>query len=651
MKTWYVLCMWVCFVLHINAQKVIVSGTITDSSSGEALIQAGIVFIQKDVLKITTVTDYNGMYRVEIDTGCYDIHFRYVGFLPKIISNVDILKNTNLCAILRPGICLEEVTIGSKRVPITTRDITNSGSIRGSRTNATVYYLDGIRYTGSSDAKFKNKKSNKKSKQDKTTSHRPEPLSVQKPKYYNTSVEEYARINENDFKATQMNPLSTLSIDVDRAAYSNVRRFIQSGETIPKDAVRIEEMINYFDYKYPEPKGEHPYQIISEISSCPWNPDHQLLLIALQGKTLQSEKLPPSHLTFLIDVSGSMEEENKLPLVISSLKLLVNQLRSQDKISLVVYAGSSGMVLKATSGSDKQKIHEALDQLRAGGSTAGAAGIELAYKTATEEYIKDGNNRVVLCTDGDFNVGISNANDLEELIVQKRKTGVFLTCLGFGMGNYKDDRLKTLADKGNGNYAYIDTREEAKKTLLHEFGGTIFTIAKDVKFQIEFNPSKTQSYRLIGYEDRLLNEEDFTDDEKDAGEMGAGHVVTALYELIPYGVTSKFATKVEKLKYQSNQVAVSSEIATIKTRYKLPNESKSKAYNEIANDPIEFNMTSDNFKWAASVAMFGLVLRDSKYKQQSDINKVLQFTKQSLGNDEHGYRSEFISLVHKVKDL
>jgi Ca-activated chloride channel family protein len=344
---------------------------------------------------------------------------------------------------------------------------------------------------------------------------------------YNT--EGYASVNENGFRNVLNNPLSTFSIDVDNASYSNIRRFINMGKLPPADAVRIEEMINYFKYDYPEPEGVHPFSVYTELAVCPWNKNHQLLQVGLRGKSIDKSDLPPSNIVFLIDVSGSMNDYNKQPLLKSSFGLLVNELRPVDRVAIVVYAGAAGLVLESTPGNRKEIIMAAIDNLEAGGSTAGGAGLRLAYKEAEKNFIKGGNNRIILATDGDFNVGESWNGAMERLVEEKRNLGVFITVLGFGMGNYKDDKMELIADKGNGNYSYIDNLQEARKVLVREFGGTLFTIAKDVKFQIEFNPSKVKSYRLIGYENRLLNEEDFNDDTKDAGEMGSGHNVTALY--------------------------------------------------------------------------------------------------------------------------
>lgn len=463
------------------------------------------------------------------------------------------------------------------------------------------------------------------------------------------NTEEYDGINENIFHAALQNPLSTFSIDVDAASYSNIRRYINGGQLPPKDAVRIEEMINYFNYDYEQPRGNDPFSIYTEISTAPWNSNHKLVHIGLQGKKIPTENLPPTNLVFLIDVSGSMGQPNKLPLLKSSFKLLTEQLRQQDCVSIVVYAGAVGLVLPPTSGAKKKEIIEALDNLQAGGSTAGGAGIQLAYKVAKENFKAEGNNRVIIATDGDFNIGESSNAAMERLIEQKRQEGIYLTVLGFGMGNYKDSKMEVLADKGNGNYAYIDNILEAQKVLVNEFGGTLFTIAKDVKLQVEFNPSKVQAYRLIGYENRMLQNEDFNNDKKDAGELGSGHTVTALYEIIPVGVESKFFS-VDPLKYQNTSAnsfaQQSSELMTIKFRYKVPNAESSKLItHSLIDKNIPLSKTSDNFRWSAAVAGFGMILRESEYVGDFSIAQVLELAKTSKGQDIEGYRQEFINLV------
>ncbi|PHK02173.1 hypothetical protein VF10_38675, partial [Nostoc linckia z13] len=426
--------------------------------------------------------------------------------------------------------------------------------------------------------------------------------------------EEYESFIENQFENPAISPLSTFSIDVDNASYTNIRRFLNNGQVVPKDAVRVEEMINFFKYNYPQPKGNEPFSINTVYSDAPWNPKHKLLKIGLQGKEIPTAKLPASNFVFLIDVSGSMSDENKLPLLKQSMKLLVKQMRKEDKIAIVVYAGAAGLVLPATSGAEKEKIVAALDNLNAGGSTAGGAGIELAYKIAAENFVKGGNNRVILATDGDFNVGASSNTDMQTLIEEKRKSGVFLTCLGYGMGNYKDSKLETLADKGNGNYAYIDNMQEADRFLQKEFKGSMYAIAKDVKIQIEFNPKHVQSYRLIGYENRKLRDEDFANDAIDAGELGSGHTVTALYEIIPVGVKSDFFSAAPELKYSTPKSATDNfndELATIKFRHKKPDEDISKEIVQvIPNKAVPLNNASGDMKFSAAVAWFGLKLRD-----------------------------------------
>lgn len=464
--------------------------------------------------------------------------------------------------------------------------------------------------------------------------------------------EEYAALVENAFELTRNQPVSTFSIDVDNASYSNVRRMINYGKKVDPNSVRVEEMINYFKYDYPQPETGNPFSINTEYGNSPWNPKHKLLKIGLQGKNIPMDKLPASNIVFLIDVSGSMSEENKLPLLKSSLKVLLKQLRPKDKVGIVVYAGSAGMVLPPTSAGEKEKIIKALDNLQAGGSTAGGAGIELAYKLAKENFIKGGNNRVVLATDGDFNVGASSTTDIETLITEKRKTGIFLTCLGYGMGNYKDNTMETLADKGNGNYAYIDNMQEAEKFLGKEFAGNIYTIAKDVKIQIEFNPKFVKSYRLIGYENRKLRNEDFINDKIDAGELGSGHTVTALYEVIPANVASEFIPKETKLKYSeiSKKKNFGDEMATIKFRYKKPDGDKSMEITKVIKKEDKSSVSPD-FKFASSVAWFGLVLRNSELITKKDLSDIENLAKQGKSKDEEGYRSEFIRLIESYKTI
>ncbi|NUY81074.1 von Willebrand factor type A domain-containing protein [Flavobacterium sp. MAH-1] len=467
--------------------------------------------------------------------------------------------------------------------------------------------------------------------------------------------EDYDSFVENAFTSPKNEPLSTFSIDVDNASYTNVRRFLNNGQKVPKDAVRVEEMVNFFKYDYPQPKGEHPFSINTEIADCPWNANNKIVKIGLQGKNIPTDNLPSSNFVFLIDVSGSMSSYNKLPLLKASMKLLVAQLRDEDKVSMVVYAGAAGMVLPPTKGSEKAKIIAALDNLEVGGSTAGGAGIELAYKTASENFIKGGNNRVILATDGDFNVGASSNSDMETLIEEKRKSGVFLTVLGYGMGNYKDSKMEILADKGNGNYAYIDNIQEANRFLVKEFNGSMYAIAKDVKIQIEFNPKHVQSYRLIGYENRKLRPEDFTNDAIDAGELGSGHNVTALYEIIPQGVKSEFFNESTNLKYTDQKNVdpkFTDELATVKFRYKKPDGDKStEMVHVIGTTSQEIAKASADMQFATAVAWFGLKLRESKLISNISTEDIKKLAKQGLSKDADGYRAEFIRLVESAQTL
>lgn len=465
-----------------------------------------------------------------------------------------------------------------------------------------------------------------------------------------TANESYAALQENAYRDVKDEPLSTFSIDVDNASYSNIRRYVTSYQNIPKDAVRIEEMLNYFDYDYPEAKGKHPFSVYTEVATCPWNEKRQLVHIGLQGEKMNPNRVPSNNLVFLLDVSGSMSSPNKLPLLQKAFNLLVDQLDDKDKVSIVVYAGASGLVLPATSGDQKQVIKDALNKLSAGGSTAGGAGINLAYKIAEEQFIEKGNNRIILATDGDFNVGASNPGGLERLIEKKRDKGIFLTVLGLGMGNYKDDNLERLADKGNGNYAYLDNLREAYKFFVQELNSNLYTIAQDVKLQIEFNPNYVQSYRLIGYENRLLNNEDFNDDTKDAGELGAGHTVTAIYEIIPAdSKESKPGAKVDKLKYQKSETtraADSGELMTVKFRYKEPRGKESKLISHtVKAGAKDWRESSDNFRFSAAVAEFGMLLRDSEYKGEASMQQVVQLAQGALGEDLFGYRAQFAQLV------
>jgi len=466
------------------------------------------------------------------------------------------------------------------------------------------------------------------------------------------NTEGYDTIRENDFLPALSNPLSTFSIDVDTASYANMRRYLSRNQLPPKDAVRIEELINYFDYEYDLPKGKVPFSVYTEVAQSPWNRENKLVMIGLQGEDIADEDLPPSNLVFLLDVSGSMEDANKLPLLKESFKLLVRHLNKRDRVAMVVYAGAAGVVLDSTPGDRHDEIFAALNRLNAGGSTAGGAGINLAYKIARDNYIKNGNNRIILATDGDFNVGASSDADMERLIEGKREEGIFLTVLGFGMGNYKDSKMEILADKGNGNYAYIDSLIEAKKVLSNDLRKTLFTIAKDVKIQVEFNPAEVKSYRLIGYENRLLKKEDFRDDLKDAGEIGAGHSVTAFYEIVPQEKNESEDTVA--LKYQTTQVkkGARDELLTVHIRYKKPDGNKSKEITQtLIDNNRSISQASSMMRFASSVAEYGMLLRDSKYKANASYERVLDRIRESLGKDPHGYKQEFLRLIETAEIL
>ncbi len=474
---------------------------------------------------------------------------------------------------------------------------------------------------------------------------------------YNTSEEsreEYAHRRENSFHSATSEPLSTFSIDVDAASYSNVRRMINEGRMPEPDAVRVEEMINYFTYDYPQPRGNEPFSITTDVASCPWNPEHRLVQIGLQGARMEMDELPPNNLVFLIDVSGSMDQPNKLPLLKASLQQLALQLRPSDRVSIVVYAGAAGLVLPPTRGDQTRTIVNAINSLNAGGSTAGGEGIQLAYHVARETFIEHGNNRVILATDGDFNVGVRSEDELERLIERERGSGVFLSVLGFGVGNLKDAKMELLADKGNGHYAYIDGFAEATKVMVNEIGATLYTIAKDVKIQVEFNPEFVDEYRLVGYENRRLADRDFNDDTKDAGELGAGHTVTALYEVVPAGRRAR--PDVDPLKYQRGRpgywASTGGELMTVKLRYKQPQGDVSRLLTTTINDNgRDIESASENLRFASAVAEWGMLLRDSRYSGDASFESVLRRARDASGRDEHGYRSEFVTLVEKSRRL
>jgi Ca-activated chloride channel homolog len=460
--------------------------------------------------------------------------------------------------------------------------------------------------------------------------------------YVEHNTEEYDFINENIFKDALTSPLSTFSIDVDRASYANVRRFLNQSQKPYRDAVRIEELINYFDYSYPQPKDGHPFSVTLEAGECPWNPDHQLVLVGLKGENVNEKLIPPNNLVFLIDVSGSMMPANKLPLLKQAFKFLVNQLRPEDRVAIVVYSGNAGLVLESTPGINKEKILGAIDRLEAGGSTAGGAGIKLAYKVAQENFIHGGNNRIILASDGDFNVGVSSTSELVKLAEQKRESGIYLSILGFGMGNYKDGRMKQISMAGNGNYAYIDNIMEAKKVFGTELWGTLYTIANDVKIQVEFNPARVKSYRLIGYEKRIMNNEDFNDDKKDAGDIGCGHTVTALYEVV-LSDSKNNNPKVDPLIYTKQILSQNEDLLTVKIRYKKPGDDTSNLLTHRMT--LGTTQATNNLLFASAVAEFGMLLRESEFKGSASFASALTRAKNSKLSDEYGYKTDFIKLI------
>ncbi|HMT54595.1 MAG TPA: von Willebrand factor type A domain-containing protein, partial [Saprospiraceae bacterium] len=597
----------VATMLFANPTKPVVnnlSGKVTDSKSGEVLIFATVKVFQAGKFIQGTETDIDGNYFFSAPpVGLIDIEVQYVGYEAIMIKNFEIKLGKDHRLDFKMNIdnnILNEVQIVAYKVPLVEIDNTSQGttitaekirnlptksvdaitttaagnssstgseiSVRGSRSNETVYFLDGVRVNGNSVPQSE--------------------ISFNTP-----NTESYTKINENQFKFVTDEPLSTFALDVDRAAYSNVRRMLNYGQLPPADAVRIEEMINYFQYNYPAPKDKDIIGVTTNFTDCPWNKELKLLHVGVQSKKMDVKKMPLSNIVFLIDVSGSMSDDNKLPLVIASCKILLEQLRPDDKVAIVTYAGHAGVALQSTKASEKAKIIAALDGLESGGSTAGAQGIITAYQIAKENFITKGNNRVILATDGDFNVGISDNQSLEKLIEEKRSTGIFLSVLGYGMGNYQDDKMQILADKGNGNHAYIDNMQEANKVLHNEFGGTMYTIAKDVKFQIEFNPATVSYYRLVGYENRMLNKEDFNNDAKDGGELGLGHQMTAIYEIGTTASAADGILNVDPLKYQSNSnkdknLGNLDELATIKFRYKEPDADKSKKWEQVIKNTL-----------------------------------------------------------------
>ena len=590
------------FIGSLYAQEYEVTGKVTDVSNNPL---PGVSVLIKGTTRGVS-TDFDGKYTIKVKNGDI-LEFSFLGMKIKQVK-VNEQKVINV-VLEEDDTILEEVVVTSYETA-KRRDVTSS-SIR-------------IRGAGSVSGNYGTKNSYT----------------------LNSSRETYKAIDEGGFKKTAKDPVTTFSADVDRASYSNVRRMLNYGQKPHKDAVRIEELINYFDYDYDPPAegGKTPLKATTTLSTCPWNPDNYLLRIGLQAKKIDFTKAPPSNMVFLIDTSGSMDEPNKMPLLKASFKLLLDNLRPEDRIAIVVYASQTGIALPSTPAKEKEKISKVIDDLVASGSTAGGAGLQTAYEVAEKNFLPKGNNRIILATDGDFNVGISSRDELQRLVEEKRNNGIYISVLGYGMGNYRDDMAETIANKGNGNYAYIDNFTEAKKVLVNEFGGTLYTVAKDVKLQLEFNPQYVKEYRLVGYENRALANEDFEDDKKDAGEIGAGHTVTALYELIPV----KGATT-DGLRYQKQvKEGFANELAFLKIRYKDPVVKDAKSVEESI--PIPFSLTDltqtdDDYRFAAAVAEWGMLLRNSKYKAKSSYKQVIDLAKNAIGKDEEGYRKEFIRLV------
>jgi len=611
------------FVISSTNGKI--KGVVVSEGKENVIASAKVSVFQgdKEVWSFTTGTD--GIFSVSLTTGKYAVKVTANGYKPYINKNVNI---TDVGTVYLKVVLKKDVEIEKYKEVIVAKDLEEKvqSQVSGKRacSKAEQYgYNSPVAAEGGL-------------------------ISNYDEVYVEHNTESYNVINENAFKDVINNPLSTFSIDVDRASYSNVRRYLNQNQKPPKDAVRIEELINYFDYDYPQPKDEHPFSVNVEHSKCPWNEKNELVLIGLKGENINEKEIPANNLVFLLDVSGSMEDANKLPLIKQSFKYLINNLRDQDRVAIVVYAGAAGVILKSTPGTEKSKITAALDNLQAGGSTAGGEGINLAYKIAKENFIANGNNRVILATDGDFNIGASSDAEMVRLIESKRDDGIFLTILGYGMGNYKDSKMVSLADAGNGNYAYIDNILEAKKMFGTELWGTLYTIAKDVKIQVEFNPAYVKAYRLIGYEKRLLNKEDFNNDKKDAGEIGCGHSVTALYEVVPAGSDEK-VSDVDPLEYQKAQVVDSKYAMTVKLRYKKPKEDKSILIVNKYKPGVYTD--SNNIKFAAAVAQFGMLLRDSEFKGTANWANVIKMAKEAKGLDEYGYRNDFVKMIEMAEML
>lgn len=666
-------CVLFCLLSHASVESI--KGQVSEKN-GTPMRYVTVTLSQKSTVLKTTASDVNGRFVFYgLSAGSYDLTYKFIGFSTQ--KNSVTISDSKQTLILNVQLLpaeqkLQEVVsiVGTKK---------NSELAVGyTSPTTTSIAADEITYTWS---KIDRRVSNGVSATSQTKPFAASTGKAMANQYYYkdmekallpdmiiddtkpdqltdvvSNTEDYAKFTENKFISAQENSVSTFSIDVDNASYTNVRRMIAYNQMPPRDAVRIEEMINYFKYDYAAPTGEDPFDVNTEMIACPWNTNSKLLLIGMQGKQLDYNQINPSNLVFLVDVSGSMSQPNKLPLVKQSLKLLVANLRTTDKICLVAYAGAAGLVLPSTAVSNKEEIYNAIDNLSSGGSTAGGAGIKLAYKIAEENLIIGGNNRVVMCTDGDFNVGTSSDEEMKNLIVSERDKKIYITMLGFGMGNYKDSKMETIADNGNGNYFYIDNINEATKVFQTDMKATLFTIAKDVKLQLYFNPEKIASYRLVGYENRLLAKEDFDNDKKDAGELGAGHTVTALYEIVlkndipralPLNANSNEELATEGINFLANDYLV------LKMRYKKPDQDISKLLINHINpiNTVENSGPTKNISFAASVALFGMLLRGSSYTNQASYSDVVALAESAKGTDKEGYRQEFIAMVKSVNLL
>jgi Ca-activated chloride channel homolog len=608
----------ICSASIVIAQSRTIYGTVSDASNGHPI--PGVIISVKGT-HILTHTDFYGNYSITIGTGRQILVFSFVGM--KTVE-IEAGKEDRLNVAMEQDIAVLEEVI-----------VLGSGT---NRRNQRRHQITGSVY----DAEYS-----------------PSPVYIVVEEDYNRMYQEsYAALSETGFQDVLKNPLSTFSIDVDNAAYSNIRRFINNGQMPPANAVRIEEMLNYFSYNYPEPRGEHPFAMHTELSACPWNPHSQLLHVGLKASEIDKGELPGSNLVFLIDVSGSMRQDNRLPLAKTAMSMLLEELRPDDRVSIVVYSGRTELLLESTPASKKGKILSAIASLQAAGGTAGGQALRMAYDVAESNFIKEGNNRIIMCTDGDFNVGETSLDAMQQLVEDKRRRGVHLTVLGFGMGNFKDDRLELIANKGNGNYAYIDNIQEARKVLVHEFAGTLFTLANDVKLQIEFNPARAKAYRLIGYENRRLNPEDFNNDAKDAGEMGAGHTVTALYEIIPAGSDVPIPGGVDPLRYQPNPESVrpdnNAELLTIKARYKEGVGERSVMFEQAVQGRVIPRCHAHRKNSGLLRQWLSLVcccsIRPSKAMRPYE--NVLKLALEGKGRDDHeGYRAEFINLVRTAQSL